>query len=155
MMTHVEVLTALNASASTHPFAAAAIPAAKKVFVAHASALANVQNTSDGRWHQLLNDTSAASFLETSCTAMYIVAMVRGVDAGWLDGATFNPVITRAWGGLSRTIHRDGFVSGMCDGFGIHSAPADYYACKQLYGKSQPGLGSVLKAAVLLASRGA
>lgn len=85
---------------------------------------------------------------------MYIVAMVHGVDAGWLDGATFNPVVARAWKGLSRAIHSNGFVSGMCDGFGIHSTPADYYACKQLYGRSTPGLGSVLKAAVLLASRG-
>jgi len=36
---------------------------------------------------------------------------------------------------------------------GIHSTPADYRACKQLYGKSTPGLGSVLKATVLLAQR--
>lgn len=155
MMTHIETLTALSASAVTHPFAAAAITAAKKVFVEHASAIAAVQNVSDGRWHQLLNDTSQKSFLETSCTAMFTVAMVTGVDAGWLDSATFNPVIDRAWKGLSRVIHKDGYVTGMCDGFGIHGTPQDYYGCRQLYDKSHPGLGSVLKAAVLLAARGA
>ena len=63
-------------------------------------------------------------------------------------------MIARAWAGLSRVIHADGYVGGQCDGFGIHSTPADYEGCKQLYSKSQPGLGSVIKAAVLMASRG-
>ena len=92
-------------------------------------------------------------WLETSSTAMFTVAMVRGVDAGWLDAKIFNPVIALAWEGLSKVIHADGYVTGQCDGFGIHSTPEDYYNCKQLYGKSVPGLGSVIKAAVLLASR--
>ena len=125
--------------------------AAKDVFVTHATALSAVQNKSDGRWHQLLDNSSM--WLETSCTAMFTVAMVRGVDAGWLDAATFNPVIALAWQGLSKVIHADGYVAGQCDGFGIHSTAADYYNCPQLYRKSSPGLGSVIKAAVHLASR--
>lgn len=151
MMTHAEVLGAL--SASKWSGAAAAKAAAAKVFVEHATALGAVQNKSDGRWHQLLDNRTM--WLETSCTAMFAVAMVRGVDAGWLDAAAFNPVIALAWKGLSRpdVIHKDGYVAGMCDGFGIHATPADYAACKQLYSKGQPGLGSVLKATVLLASR--
>ena len=124
---------------------------AQAIFVAHATALSGVQNKTDGRWHQLLDNTTI--WLETSCTAMFTVAMVRGVDAGWLDAATFNPVIELAWGGLSKLVHKDGYVAGICDGFGIHSNPADYVGCKELYGKSQPGLGSVLKAAVLMARR--
>ena len=64
-------------------------------------------------------------------------------------------MIARAWKGLSQpaVIHKSGYVAGMCDGFGIHSTPADYAACKQLYTRSQPGLGSVLKATVLMANR--
>jgi rhamnogalacturonyl hydrolase YesR len=56
----------------------AAISAARKIFVDHATALAAVQNKSDGRWHQLLDNTSM--WLETSSTAMFAVAMIRGVD---------------------------------------------------------------------------
>eukprot|EP00936_MAST-01D_sp_MAST-1D-sp1_P001935 g1935.t1 len=149
MMSHVETLAAL--SASSWDGASAAIRAAQDVFVAHATALAQVQNKSDGRWHQLLDNSSM--WLETSCTAMFTVAMVRGVDSGWLDAKTFEPVIALAWEGLSRVIHKDGYVAGQCDGFGIHSTPEDYLNCKQLYGKSVPGLGSVMKAAVLMASR--
>jgi rhamnogalacturonyl hydrolase YesR len=151
MMTHAEVLGALRVSRWSG--AAAAEAAAAKVFVAHARALAAVQEPGDGRWHQLLDN--ATMWLETSCTAMFVVAMSRGVDAGWLDAATFNPVIAKAWAGLSRpdVIHDDGVVAGMCDGFGIHATPADYAGCKQLYSKGTPGLGSVLTAAVLMASR--
>jgi len=149
MMTHVETLSAL--SASNAPFAKEALAAARQIFFRHATAIAAVQNTSDGRWHQLLDNTTM--WPETSATAMFTVALVRGADAGWLDGPTANPGIARAWEGLQRVIHASGYVAGMCDGFGIHSSPADYQGCKQLYGKSQPGLGSVLKAAVLLAGR--
>jgi len=149
MMTHIEVLGAL--SASKWGGAKAALATAQQVFVDHATALAAVQNKSDGRWHQLLDNSSM--WLETSSTAMFTVAMIRGVDAGWLDAGAFNPVIELAWKGLGRAIHPDGYVSGMCSGFGIHSTPADYYGCSELYGKGQPGLGSVLKAAVLYESR--
>ena len=85
MMTHVEVLTALSASRA--PFAKAAKAAAQKIFADHAAAIAAVQNKSDGRWHQLLDNSSM--WLETSCTAMFTVAMVRGVEAGWLDAPTY------------------------------------------------------------------
>lgn len=110
MMTHVEVLSALNASKWVG--AADASAAAQIVFVQHASALAAVQNKTDGRWHQLLDNRSM--WLETSCTAMFTVAMSHGVDAGWLDASTFNPVIELAWRGLSQpdVIHPDGYVGG-------------------------------------------
>lgn len=149
MMTHVETLSAL--SASKWSGAPAALESANRVFAAHATAISAVQNKRDGRWHQLLDNSTM--WLETSSTAMFAVAMVRGVDAGWLDAKTFNPVIALAWEGLSKAIRSDGFVAGQCDGFGIHSSPRDYWGCGQAYGKSVPGLGSVIKAAVLLASR--
>ena len=45
----------------------------------------------DGRWHQVLDVES--TFLETSVTAMTIYSLVEGVLNGWLDDATFRPVI--------------------------------------------------------------
>ena len=144
MMTHVETLSALAASSA--PFAKEELEKAKAVFVIHATALSSVQNKSDGRWHQLLDDTSPSSYLETSCTAMFTVAMVRGVTNGWLDATAFNPIIDLAWRGLSKVIHSDGNVAGRCDWFGIHPTANDYYGCRTPYGESQPGLGSVLEA---------
>ena len=55
----------------------------KTIFKQHAAAFKATQSA-DGRWHQLLNDTSAGSFLETSTTAMFLSAIVRGVALGVL-----------------------------------------------------------------------
>eukprot|EP01046_Picozoa_sp_COSAG06_P100127 COSAG06_NODE_46244_length_348_cov_0.983936_1_plen_69_part_01 len=62
-------------------------------------------------------------------------------------------MITKAWTGLATQIHADGIVAGICDGFGIHAFESDYEAAPTLYSRSEPGLGSVLKAAVLMAAR--
>lgn len=148
MMTHAEVLAALEATPG--PAASAAKKRALAIFVRHATALANVQNATDGRWHQLLDDPT--SFLETSATAMFTVAMAEGLKRGWLSREAFAPVVRRAWQGLARVIREDGYVAAICDGFGIHATPADYKACAQDYARSQPGLGAVLRAAVLVAT---
>ena len=94
LMSSAEVLAALYASGT--PAAIAARPAALAAFQAHAAALTKVQN-SDGRWHQVLDNQT--TFLETSCTAMYTVAIVTGINAGWLDNATYSPVVVQAWAG--------------------------------------------------------
>lgn len=144
LMSSAEVLAALHASSA--PAAVAARPTALAAFQQHAAALVKVQSE-DGRWHQVLDNSS--TFLETSATSMYIVAMVAGVNAGWLDSDIYTPVIKLAWQGLSSVIHSSGEVDHICDGFGIHPTMESYEECPQLYGRSQPGLGSVLKAAVL------
>ena len=42
-----------------------------------------------------MNDTN--SFLETSVTAMFLTAIVRGVRGGLLDRDEYDPVIKKAW----------------------------------------------------------
>ena len=148
LMMQAEVLDAL--ASSKWPGAKAALQTGQINFNAHCDALAKVQSA-DGRWHQVLTNTS--TYLESSGTAMYIVSMAMGIDRGWLDASKFSAVISKAWAGLSTQIDADGIVEGICDGFGIHPFESDYEAAKTLYGKSQPGLGSVLKAAVLMATR--
>jgi rhamnogalacturonyl hydrolase YesR len=144
MMSSIEVLSAL--SAQKHP----SLPKVQQAFVAHARALAKVQNNTDGRWHQLLNDTS--TFLETSVTSMTLFALTTGIQNKWLDKSEFDPVIQRAWRGLSSTIQPNGTVTGICNGFGIHATANDYIHCKQSYLGSAPGLGSVLRAAAAMHS---
>ena len=142
MMSHVDVLIGLQSSRQTHPKMQQLVAA----FQRHATALARVQNKSDGRWHQLVNDTS--TYLETSVTSMTLYAMIEGVQHGWLSKEQFHPVIELAWNGLSKAIQPDGSVSGICGGFGVHNSPSDYQGCSTEYLFSSPGLGSVLRAAI-------
>ena len=78
-------------------------------------ALLQWQST-DGRWHQVINETS--TFLETSCTAMFLVSMVRGVQGGWLSRRKFQEAIEKAWLGLQKTVEKDGTVDGVVMGTG-------------------------------------
>ena len=54
--------------------------------------------------------------------------------------------------GLATQIRTNGVVTGICDGFGIHAFESSYESAPTLYSRSEPGLGSVLKAAVLMAA---
>jgi len=91
MMGHMETVQALCAS-SRWPLAKQACANATEIFQEHAAALAAHQSE-DGRWHQIINNQS--TFLESSETAMFLVAMTRGVTGGWLEKAIFGPVIRK------------------------------------------------------------
>jgi rhamnogalacturonyl hydrolase YesR len=110
LMMQAEVLDALSHSAWSG--AGTAVKIGKAAFVKHCDALAKVQSN-DGRWHQVL--TNRSTYLESSGTAMYIVAMALGIDRGWLDASKFSAVLESAWSGLSTQILENGLVEGICD----------------------------------------
>ena len=142
MMAHVETLAGLVPGS-------VAFNATLATLTAHAQAVRRRQPTADaadGRWHQLLNDTS--TYLETSCTAMFTYAWATAVMNGWLDRASFDAPIRAAWRGLLKTVNATtGQVAGICNGFGIHADATAYSKCSTDYFGSAPGLGSVLRAA--------
>ena len=139
MMAHVEVLRGLEAGSEQ-------FSAVLSTLAAHAAAVRKRQDPTDGRWHQLLNDTS--TYLETSCTAMFTFAWATSVQNGWLPKAEYDGPIRSAWEGLASAVDmEDGTVAGICNGFGIHADAATYAKCSTSYLGSAPGLGSVLRAA--------
>lgn len=68
----------------------------------------------DGLWGQLVDDT--ASWSETSGSAMFAYAMIRGVKKGWLDEATYAPVARKAWIALVSHIDEKGDIANVCQG---------------------------------------
>ncbi len=68
----------------------------------------------DGLWGQLVDDKS--SWSETSGSAMFAYAMIRGVRRGWLDEATYAPVARKAWLALVGQIDEKGDIAGVCEG---------------------------------------
>lgn len=84
--------------------------------------LAQLQG-SDGMWRTSLLSPSLYPGPETSGTALFTYAMAYGIRTGVLDAATYLPVVTRAWQGLTTvSLRSSGFVSN-CQGVG--EAPAD------------------------------
>ncbi|XP_041365889.1 unsaturated rhamnogalacturonyl hydrolase YesR-like [Gigantopelta aegis] len=115
-------------------------------FRKHARGMVKHQS-SDGRWHQLVDDDT--SYLETSCTAMTISSIARAVNEGWLERNEFEESLHRGWKGLETVLKADGTVNGVCRGTGIQAAPIDYKNRETTYLKTRNGgIGFVYHAAV-------
>ena len=142
MMSHAEIVGSLSLVWPDHPL----LPALLDIWRSQAEALRSFQSPGDGRWHQVVNDTS--TFLETSVTSMTLYSLIKGVLGGWLDAATFSPTIEAAWTGLLPQIQDDGTVTGICAGTGIEPNATAYEARPTAYNQSIPGLGSVFRAAL-------
>jgi rhamnogalacturonyl hydrolase YesR len=78
-----------------------------------------------GLWHQLLdrNDT----YLETSCTAMYVYGYAHAINQGWISPTTYGSIAQAGWCGLATKINAQGQVEGTCVGTTFASDPIYYY----------------------------
>jgi rhamnogalacturonyl hydrolase YesR len=68
----------------------------------------------NGMWHQLIDDPAA--WPETSCTGMFVFALVTGVENGWLDGAEYASAARRGWLGLIPYINPNAEIGAVCEG---------------------------------------
>ncbi|MDF2937211.1 MAG: hypothetical protein K0Q90_2584 [Paenibacillaceae bacterium] len=80
----------------------------------------------NGLWRQVLTDPE--SYEETSCSAMFVYALARGLRLGWLKltDQLFKEVLS-GWSGIERFgIDKQGNVHGVCRG-SWYSFDHDYY----------------------------
>jgi unsaturated rhamnogalacturonyl hydrolase len=78
----------------------------------------------EGLWHQLLDRPD--SYLETSCSAMFVYAIARAVNKGYIE-PRYALIAKRGWEGVMSKIHSDGIVEGVCTGTGIGDDLQFYY----------------------------
>lgn len=81
-----------------------------------------------GLWHQILDDET--TYIESSCTAMFICALSRGIRNGYLQESLIpqgTESLKKAWQGLiTYCIDKDGNLYGVCRGSGF-SFSREYY----------------------------
>ena len=70
----------------------------------------------DGSWRQVVDEPGA--YRELTVTAMVTTAMARGIRLGWLDQATFLPVVERGWRAVSVRVAPDASLIDVCTGTG-------------------------------------
>ena len=87
-----------------------------EIFRAHAAGIRRLQAPS-GRWHQLLDRPD--SYEETSSSAMYVFALTRAINYGWLSRPTWAPIVLRGWNGVTAKVNSIGQVEGTCIGTGL------------------------------------
>ncbi|AXY74235.1 hypothetical protein D3H65_09725 [Paraflavitalea soli] len=112
-------------------------------FRQHMAALVKCQ-LANGMWPQLLNRPD--SYAETSCTAMFTLAIARGVSKGWLPSA-YKKYALLGWQGVARNIEENGLVHGICRGTEIGFDEQFYLDRKQLDNDPR-GLGAVITAGI-------
>lgn len=91
---------------------------------AHIQGLCGLQS-SEGLWHQLLDRND--SYLETSCTAIYVYCMAKAINEGWIDMLAYGPQTMLGWHGVTTKVNKRGEIDGTCVGTGMAFDPAFYY----------------------------
>lgn len=86
------------------------------IFKKHAAGLRKVQAPS-GLWRQLLDHPEA--YEETSSSAMFVFALTRAINKGWISRPTWAPIVLRAWNGLKTKVNATGQVEGTCISTGL------------------------------------
>jgi rhamnogalacturonyl hydrolase YesR len=110
-------------------------------FQQHMAGLVRLQDSS-GMWHQILDERE--SYEETSCTAMYIIGMARGMKYGWLD-ARYEAPLQRAWNALAQRVSIEGIVRDITAGTSVSEDP-EYYRKRPRLPNDPRGLGGVITA---------
>lgn len=113
-------------------------------FKRHCASLLRFQHES-GLWPNVLDAPESA--LEVSGSAIFVMAMARGVMRGWLDEAQFLPAVIKGWQGIETQIDEDGTVHGICMGT-MCTEDVNYYVNRPFYDNDTHGLFAVLFAGI-------
>lgn len=113
-----------------------------EIYRTHAAALAAAQGHA-GLWHQLLDRRE--SYEETSASAMFVYAMARGINRGWLDARAFGPAVSLGWNAVTTRVNAKGQVEGTCVGTGMGWDPM-FYMYRPVHVLAAHGYGPVFLA---------
>lgn len=113
-------------------------------FRIHATSLARCQNP-DGFWPNVLDHPDSRP--EVSGTAIFTMAIARGINHGWLDPGVFAPVAIKGWKALESQIEPDGTVHNICEGT-MCSEDVSFYLDRPFYDDDTHGLFAVLFAGI-------
>jgi uncharacterized protein YjdB len=90
------------------------------------------QHPTTGLWYQVVDKrTETGNWTESSGSGMFVYALKKGVDNGWLSGSTYTPVIDKGWTGLQTQIATltDGpQIRQFCVASGVVNNTAAYYS---------------------------
>ena len=112
----------------------------------HTAALAALQDVS-GFWLNVLDVKSSPK--EVSGTAIFVMAIARGIRNGWLDEKTYRPILIKGWEALKTQIEKDGTVHNICMG-SMCSTDVNYYNTRPFFDNDTHGLFAVLFACIEL-----
>ncbi len=111
------------------------------IFKSHIRTLAEIQDGT-GFWHNMLDKTD--TYLETSATAMFVYAIAKGINEGWISHI-YGPVAQTGWNAISTRINPIGQIDGVCEGT-TYASDNTYYYYRGASDEATLGTGAVLMA---------
>ena len=115
----------------------------------HVAALARFQDE-NGMWRNVIDRRGA--YPEYSATAMIATAMLRGVRNGWIDRATYQPMIDKAWRAILARTSANGLLVDVCESTGTRGlTDLDYLRRTAILGRDDRGGGMAMLFATELA----
>ena len=136
-----EALTHLPASWSARP-------QVLEIYRRHVAGMAKHQSD-DGSWRQVVDEP--ASYRELTVTAMTVAALARGIARGWIDRATYEPIVNRGWQAVAARVNADGTVKDVCSGTGAGPTKEYYFNRPVVNGADDRGGAMALLAALEVA----
>lgn len=115
-----------------------------KYFRTHVESLAKLQDP-DGFWRNVLDHPDSRQ--EVSGTAIFTMAVARGIREGWINRKKFEPVVRKGWQAVASQVDCDGTVHNICYGT-MCSSDVNYYRSRPFYDNDTHGLFAVLFAAM-------
>jgi rhamnogalacturonyl hydrolase YesR len=110
----------------------------------HVESLVKLQDES-GLWFNILDMPDSRK--EVSGTAIFTMAIARGITNGWLPAKKYRPIVLKGWEGLKSKIEPDGTVHDICYGT-MCTEDIEYYNNRPFYVNDTHGLFAVLFAGI-------
>jgi len=79
----------------------------EELYIKMAQKIASIQQE-DGLWRPNLADPLEYTNKETSGSGFFVFALTWGINHGYLDKATYLPIVERGWKGLNQQVTADG-----------------------------------------------
>jgi len=115
----------------------------------HMAALARLQDE-NGMWRNVIDRPGA--YPEYSATAMIATAMLRGINNGWIDRKTYEPLVQNAWKAILARTGADGELVDVCESTGTRGfTDNDYLRRAAILGRDDRGGGMAMFFATELA----
>jgi unsaturated rhamnogalacturonyl hydrolase len=129
-----------------------------QIFKKETDALLKVQDQKSGVWYQILDRaTQPRNYLESSASCMFVYAMGKAINKGYLP-KSYVPAVKKGWDGLVKTfitITPDGVLTltGTCRSAGLGGEPYrdgsyEYYMSEPIVSNDLKGVGPFIMAAV-------
>ncbi len=94
-----------------------------QLYRSHIEGIVQMQDE-NGCWHNLLDDHGTVK--ESSGAAMFVLAIARGINNGWLNRNDYSMVLEKGWTALKSFIDEDGNLMGVKGGTNFSPDPEDY-----------------------------